>query len=79
VASRIQANPEAKKEQAMRTDVYERVTNRVVLELEKGVRPWLTPWNSGQADGDLVRRSIAISDVYASSLREKLNCSQEQK
>jgi hypothetical protein len=35
------ANPQAKEGQAMRTDVYERVTNQIVAELEKGVRPWL--------------------------------------
>jgi antirestriction protein ArdC len=30
---------------ATRTDVYARVTDSIVAELEKGVRPWLKPWN----------------------------------
>jgi antirestriction protein ArdC len=28
----------------MRTDLYERITNRIVSDLEKGVRTWLAPW-----------------------------------
>lgn len=29
-----------------RADVYSRVTDRIVSELEKGVRPWLKPWSA---------------------------------
>jgi len=39
----------------MRTDVYERITNRIVSELEKGVRPWLKPWNAEHAEGRITR------------------------
>jgi len=35
--------------QAPRADVYTRVTDRIVSELEKGVRPWLKPWSAGNA------------------------------
>jgi antirestriction protein ArdC len=28
-----------------RTDVYTRVTSKIVEELERGVRPWLKPWS----------------------------------
>jgi antirestriction protein ArdC len=35
----------------MRTDIYERITNQIVSELEKGVRPWLKPWNAEHAAG----------------------------
>ena len=31
-----------------RIDVYTRVTNRIIEELEQGVRPWLKPWNAEQ-------------------------------
>ena len=31
----------------MRTDIYTRVTDRIVADLEKGVRPWLKPWSGG--------------------------------
>src|ERR1700737_4234381 len=39
----------------MRTDVYERVTNQIVAELEKGVRPWIKPWNPEHAAGRITR------------------------
>ena len=39
----------------MRTDVYQRITNQIVAELEKGVRPWLKPWNSGHTAGRITR------------------------
>jgi antirestriction protein ArdC len=31
-----------------RRDLYTRVTERVVADLERGVRPWLKPWTSGR-------------------------------
>ena len=34
-----------------RADLYTRVTERVIADLEKGVRPWLQPWNGGHAVG----------------------------
>lgn len=40
---------------AKRLDVYTRVTNRIVEELEKGVRPWLKPWNAEHAAGRITR------------------------
>jgi antirestriction protein ArdC len=30
-----------------RSDLYTRVTERVVADLERGARPWLKPWTSG--------------------------------
>jgi antirestriction protein ArdC len=36
-------------------DVYERVTNRIVEELEQGVRPWMKPWNAAHAAGRISR------------------------
>ena len=32
-----------------RGDVYARVTDRIIADLEAGVRPWLKPWESGNA------------------------------
>jgi antirestriction protein ArdC len=40
---------------AKRGDVYERVTSRIVEELERGVRPWLKPWNAENAAGRISR------------------------
>jgi antirestriction protein ArdC len=39
----------------MRTDVYEKITNQIVAELEKGVRPWHKPWNAEHAVGRITR------------------------
>jgi len=39
----------------MKQDVYERITNQIVAELEKGVRPWLKPWNAEHAAGRITR------------------------
>jgi len=38
-----------------RADVYSRVTDRIVAELENGVRPWLKPWNAEHAAGRITR------------------------
>lgn len=39
----------------MRTDVYQRITNQIVHELEQGVRPWMKPWSAEHAEGRIVR------------------------
>jgi antirestriction protein ArdC len=38
-----------------RTDIYTQVTNRIVEELERGVRPWFKPWNAEHAAGRITR------------------------
>lgn len=35
-----------------RPDVYSRITDRIIADLERGVRPWLKPWN---AAGRIIR------------------------
>jgi hypothetical protein len=44
-----------RKEQAMKADIYQRITDQIVCELEKGVRPWLKPWNAEHAAGRITR------------------------
>jgi antirestriction protein ArdC len=39
----------------MSNDIYQRVTDQIVAELEKGVRPWLKPWNAEHAAGRITR------------------------
>jgi antirestriction protein ArdC len=39
----------------MKADVYQRITDQIVSELEKGVRPWLKPWNAEHAEGRITR------------------------
>jgi antirestriction protein ArdC len=36
-------------------DLYTRITGRIIEELEKGVRPWLKPWNAEHAAGCITR------------------------
>ncbi|MBX9653862.1 ssDNA-binding domain-containing protein [bacterium] len=38
-----------------RTDIYTRITSRIIEELEKGVRPWMKPWNAEHAVGRITR------------------------
>ena len=42
-------------EEVMRTDIYEKITNQIVSELEKGVRPWQQPWNVEHSAGRITR------------------------
>lgn len=36
-------------------DVYQRITDTIVSELEQGVRPWLKPWNAEHAAGRITK------------------------
>jgi antirestriction protein ArdC len=38
-----------------RTDVYTRVTSRIIADLEQGVRTWQKPWNAEHAAGHITR------------------------
>src|SRR5262249_26568392 len=38
-----------------RTDLYARVTARILADLEQGVRPWLQPWHADHASGRVTR------------------------
>ncbi len=48
----------------MPTDVYQRITDQIVAELEKGVRPWLKPWNAEHAAGRITRPLRASGIPY---------------
>lgn len=37
------------------SDIYTRITNRIVADLEQGVRSWLKPWNAEHAAGRITR------------------------
>ena len=36
-------------------DIYTRITNEIVSHLERGVRPWIRPWNAEHAAGRITR------------------------
>jgi antirestriction protein ArdC len=37
------------------TDVYSRITDKIVVDLEQGERPWMKPWNAEHAAGKITR------------------------
>ncbi|KPH82393.1 ArdC family protein [Bosea vaviloviae] len=45
----------SKSEEKPRADIYARITDRIVAELERGVRPWMQPWRSGSGNGSVTR------------------------
>lgn len=38
-----------------RQDVYTRVTDKIIADLERGVRTWMKPWNAEHATGRITR------------------------
>ena len=47
-----------------RGDIYSRVTDKIVADLEKGVRPWLKPWNAEHAAGRITRPLRGNGEPY---------------
>ena len=47
-----------------RTDVYTRVTNRIIEQLSQGVKPWLKPWNAEHAAGRITRPLRSNGEPY---------------
>lgn len=48
----------------VRSDIYSRVTDRILADLENGVRPWLQPWNASRAAGPITRPLRASGQTY---------------
>lgn len=38
-----------------RRDIYQRVTDQILRDLEQGVLPWRKPWNAGHLEGRIMR------------------------
>jgi antirestriction protein ArdC len=66
-----------------KADLYTRITNRIVAELEKGTRPWLQPWNAGHAAGRITRplrhngipyRGINVLTLWLTSVERGYSC-----
>jgi antirestriction protein ArdC len=62
-----------------RTDIYTRVTNSIIADLEKGIRPWLKPWNAEHAAGRITRplrvggqpyKGINVMMLWASAMTQ---------
>ncbi len=64
-------------------DLYTRITDRIVAELEKGVRPWLQPWNAEHAAGRITRplrhngqpyRGINVIMLWMEAVSHNFSC-----
>lgn len=42
-------------EHSKRGDVYSRITDKIIADLEQGVRPWMKPWATEHAAGRITR------------------------
>jgi antirestriction protein ArdC len=67
------------KNSAPRQDVYTRVTDKIVADLEQGVRPWMKPWNAEHAAGRITKplrhngqayNGINILMLWSAAVRE---------
>ena len=45
-------------------NLYDRVTSRIVQQLEQGVKPWLKPWNAEHAAGRITRPLRSNGEAY---------------
>jgi antirestriction protein ArdC len=66
-----------------KSDVYTKVTDRIIADLEKGVRPWMKPWNSGNAQARIILplrhngvsyRGINILMLWGAAIERGYNC-----
>src|SRR4051812_19124626 len=39
----------------MKTDIYRKITDTIISQLEKGVRPWQIPWDAAHTEGRITR------------------------
>lgn len=52
-------------EKAPRTDLYATITNRIIADLEQGVRPWFKPWTAGHTEGRITRPLRHTGEPYS--------------
>lgn len=45
----------SRKENGSRTDLHVRITEKIVEQLENGVRPWVQPWRANHVKGHITR------------------------
>lgn len=41
--------------ETQRVDIYTRITDKIVEDLSKGVRPWMKPWHAANTNGSITR------------------------
>lgn len=64
-------------------DVYSKITDRIVADLEQGVRPWMKPWNADHAAGRITRplrhngipyKGINVVMLWSASVTKGYSC-----
>ena len=53
-----------RKEKSPRIDIYARITEKIVVDLEQGVRPWMKPWSAGTLEGRITRPLRHTGEPY---------------
>lgn len=48
----------------LRQDIYARVTNAILIDLERGVRPWTKPWSASHLQGRISRPLRSTGQPY---------------
>ena len=49
----------------MKQDIYQRVTDKIVADLEKGELTWLKPWSSCNLDGRITKPLRHNGETYS--------------
>jgi antirestriction protein ArdC len=49
-------------------DVYSRITNKIIADLEQGVRPWMQRWLADHAAGRITRRCATTAFPSTASM-----------
>ncbi len=66
-----------------RADIYTRVTQKIIADLENGVRTWLKPWNADHIAGRISRplrangtpyKGINVIMLWASAVEQGFGC-----
>lgn len=66
-----------------KADIYARITDRIVAELEQGVRPWFKAWNAAHAAGRITRplrhngqpyRGINVLMLWSEAMAHGFSC-----
>lgn len=58
------SSPASQQTSSPREDIYSRVTNRIITELEQGARPWLRPWSVSHTEGRIIQPLRANGTPY---------------
>jgi antirestriction protein ArdC len=70
-------------EKSNRSDVYARITDKIVADLKQGVRPWFKPWNAEHTTGRITRplrhngipyNGINIIMLWSAAMVKKYTC-----